>query len=238
MAEIEIRDLSSMDELTSAARLIDAIWGEQRIMTPALLRALSTHGNPVIGAFRGEELVGAQVGFLGMEEGRAILHSHITGVSRGLEHRGVGLDLKRAQRDWCLAHGIDTVTWTFDPMVARNAYFNLVKLGAVADRFHRDFYGEMEDELNAGDRSDRLEVRWELGSDRVKRALAGEAHEPGDEGREVVRVPEDYPALRQRDPGEAARWRDSVADALEGLFEKGYRATWFRREGAYILERA
>ena len=227
-----------MDELTRAARLIDAIWGEQRIVTPALLRALATHGNPVIGAFHGDDLVGAQMGFLGMEEGRTILHSHITGVARGLEHRGLGLELKRAQRDWCLGHGIDTVTWTFDPMVARNAYFNLVKLGAVADRFHRDFYGEMEDDLNVGDRSDRLEVRWELRSDRVEGALAGSPREPSAVDRETVPVPEDYHALRQRDPGEAARWRDSVADTLEELFAKGYRATWFLREGVYVLEPA
>jgi predicted GNAT superfamily acetyltransferase len=238
MADPEIRELVSMDEMERAARLIDAIWGEDRIMTPALLRALSTHGNPVIGAFRGDELIGAQVGFLGMERGRTILHSHITGVARGLEHRGLGLELKRAQRDWCLANGIDTVTWTFDPMVARNAYFNLVKLGAVADRFHRDFYGAMQDELNVGDRSDRLEVRWELRSERVERALAGHPKEPDAIDTERVQVPEDYHALRQTDPEAASRWRDSVADALEELLARGLRATWFLREGAYVLERA
>jgi predicted GNAT superfamily acetyltransferase len=237
MADPEIRELMSMDELERAAALIDAIWGEDRIMTPALLRALSTHGNPVIGAFRGHDLIGAQVGFLGMEGGRTILHSHITGVARGLEHRGLGLELKRAQRDWCLGNGIDTVTWTFDPVVARNAYFNLVKLGAVADRFHRDFYGAMQDELNAGDRSDRLEVRWELRSERVERALAGHPMEPDAIDTERVRVPEDYHALRQTDREAASRWRDSVADALEASLARGLRATWFLREGAYVLER-
>lgn len=238
MTDPEIRELVSMDELARAARLIDAIWGEDRIMTPALLRALSTHGNPVIGAFRGDDLIGAQVGFLGMERGKTILHSHITGVARGLEHRGLGLELKKAQRDWCLANGIDTVTWTFDPVVARNAYFNLVKLGAVADRFHRDFYGAMQDELNVGDRSDRLEVRWEIRSERVERALAGHPKEPDDIDTERVRVPQDYHALRQTDPEAARRWRDSVADALESLLARGLRATWFLREGAYVLERA
>ncbi len=237
MADPEIRELMSMDELERAAALIDAIWGEDRIMTPALLRALSTQGNPVIGAFRGHDLIGAQVGFLGMEGGRAILHSHITGVARGLEHRGLGLALKRAQRDWCLGNGIDTVTWTFDPVVARNAYFNLVKLGAVADRFHRDFYGAMQDELNVGDRSDRLEVRWEIRSERVERALAGHPKAPDAIDTERVRVPQDYHALRQIDPGAARRWRDSVADAMEALIAGGLRATWFLREGAYVLER-
>src|SRR5918992_777763 len=230
MADHEIRELSSMDELTRAARLIDDIWGEQRIVTPALLRALATHGNPVIGAFHGDDLVGAQMGFLGMEEGRTILHSHITGVARGLVHRGLGLELKRAQRDWCLGHGIDTVTWTFDPMVARNAYFNLVKLGAVADRFHRDYYGEMADAFNVGERSDRLEVRWEGRSPRVETALGGGAGdaEPDPEAI-LVRCPEDYLGLRERDPEEARRWRDRLADELEEGFAARYMATGFRR---------
>ena len=73
--------------------------------------------------------------------------------------------LKAAQRDWCLARGIDVVTWTMDPMVARNAWFNLHKLGAVGVAFHRDYYGPMDDTFNRGERSDRLEFRWDLRSD-------------------------------------------------------------------------
>jgi predicted GNAT superfamily acetyltransferase len=237
--DLEIRPLATIEEMRQAAGLIDRIWEEERVVMPALLRALSAHGNPVYGAWRGGEMVGAQLGFMGITEEGPILHSHITGVAPGIEHRGVGFVLKLAQRQWCLDHGVDLVTWTFDPMIARNAYFNLVKLGATADRFHRDYYGEMEDAFNVGERSDRLEVRWEVRSPRVETALAGGADdaEPDPEAI-LVRCPEDYLALRERDPEEARRWRDRLADELEEAFAAGYVATGFRRGEGYVLERA
>ncbi|MGH2675966.1 MAG: hypothetical protein ACRDH1_11220, partial [Actinomycetota bacterium] len=130
-------------------------------------------------------------------------------------------------------------TWTMDPMVARNARFNLHKLGAVADRFHRDYYGPMEDAFNRGERSDRIEIRWELRSEGTERAMRGEPRDPATiEAAVLVRVPEDYHELRDRDPDAARRWRDEVADALERAFGDGYVATGFLREGAYVLERA
>lgn len=257
MNEITIRELTSLGEARAASELFDRIWGKARVVSHELLLAMATHGGEVLGAFREGELVGAQMGFLGLLEGRPVLHSHVTGVAPDVQHRGVGLLLKRAQRDWCLDRDIDTVTWTFDPLVARNAYFNLRKLGVIADRLHRDFYGPMTDALNAGDRSDRLEARWELRAPRVVAALAGERPlpdpagaailldeaegrpvpgEPGGE-RMVVRVPPDYAALRGTDPPGARAWRDAVADALEAAFAAGYQAVDFLREGGYVVER-
>jgi predicted GNAT superfamily acetyltransferase len=236
--DVEIRPLATINDMVQASSLIDRIWGEERIVVPALLKALAGHGNPVYGAWRGGELVGAQLGFVGITEDGPTLHSHITGVAPGLEHRGVGYLLKLAQRDWCLEHGVDVVTWTFDPMIARNGYFNLVKLGATADTFHRDYYGDMPDAINVGERSDRLEVRWEVRSPRVDARLHGETG-PADPDPEamLVRVPEDYLALRQRDPDEARRVRDQVAEAFEKAFAAGYVATGFRRGEGYVLER-
>lgn len=256
-----MRPIESPDEVSEAARLIDRIWGEDLIVRPAVLRALATHGAPVFAAFRGERMVGAQLGFLGIEGGSILLHSHITGIAPEEQGLGVGLALKRAQREWCRAHGVDVITWTFDPLVARNAYFNLHKLGATADLFHRDFYGAMEDEINRGDRSDRLEVRWEVASARVEESLAGRGgffrghwggamlldrdHDGGPAPRPLtradavlVRVPSDYHELRREDPSLAARWRDAVGAALEEAFEAGYRAVDFlRAQSAYVLER-
>ncbi|HEX2030507.1 MAG TPA: GNAT family N-acetyltransferase [Actinomycetota bacterium] len=256
---VDVRELSSIEDMAAAAALIDRIWGEERVVMPALLRALATHGGEVLGAYRGTELVGAQVAFLGTRDGRLVLHSHITGVAPGQQGAGVGYALKRGQREWCLARGIDTVTWTFDPLVARNAHFNLQKLGAVADRFHRDFYGDMPDAINAGDRSDRLEVSWELRSPRVEAALRGELAEPDaegvpaavderdglpvsrplpEEGPVLVAVPPDYHALRRREPDAAAAWRSAVADALEAATARGHAATGFVRGRGYVLEPA
>jgi predicted GNAT superfamily acetyltransferase len=235
---VEVRPLTSLADVRAASALLDRIWQERRVMGAPLLRAMAAHGGQVLGAFQGGEPVGALVGLVGLtEDGRPLLHSHITGVAPEAQHRGVGFLLKQGQREWCLARGIDVVTWTMDPMVARNARFNLHKLGAVADTLHRDYYGPMDDAFNRGERSDRLEIRWELRSDRVERAMAGRPDDPDPEGRELVRVPEDYHALRDRDPDKARRWRDETSDALERAFAAGYRAVGFLRDGAYVLER-
>lgn len=264
MAEsISVRPVETLEEARAAAELFDKVWEERRVIGTPLLWAMASHGGQVLAAFRDEELVGAQVGVVGVVEGKPALHSHITGVLPDVQHQGVGFLLKKAQRDWCLERGIDRVTWTFDPMVARNAYFNLAKLGAVAERFHRDYYGEMDDAFNRGDRSDRLEVSWEIDSARVRSALDSEERaEPAaanasplelvrdEEGRPVSRpldpsaelavvaVPDQYHELRAEDLERAAAWRDAAADALEGAFEKGYRAVSFIRTAGYLLERS
>lgn len=234
---VVVRPLSSLEDCRTASALIDRIWGERRIIGAPLLRAMAEHGGQVLGAFDGDLMVGTQIGVIGLTEAGPALHSHITGIAPETQHRGIGFLLKQAQRDWCLERGIDTVTWTFDPMVARNARFNLHKLGAVAKRFHRDYYGVMDDAFNRGDRSDRLEVLWDLSSDRVVQAMAGQPPEPALAGRALVPIPADYHALRAEDPTAAAARRDEVADALESRFAQGYRATGFVPEGGYVLER-
>jgi predicted GNAT superfamily acetyltransferase len=260
MAEpITIRELSSLEDARAAAVLLDSIWGGQSVITPELLRAMGTHGGLVLGAFRGDTLVGAQMGFVGLVEGRPLVHSHVTGVTPDEQGAGVGFALKIGQRDWCLARGIDVVTWTFDPLIARNARFNLHKLGAVAVRFLRDFYGPMDDQINIGERTDRLEVRWDLRSPRVEAAVRGSPPsdddlrevqmvlderdgqpvrgESGDAIRIAIRIPSDYQALRRGDRTAAKAWRDAVGDQLEEAMDRGFRAIDFLREGMYILER-
>ncbi|MGH2710712.1 MAG: GNAT family N-acetyltransferase [Actinomycetota bacterium] len=262
--EISIRPVADQAEARRAAELLDRVWQERRVIGIPLLWAMAGHGGQVLAAFRGDEVVGTQVGVVGLREGKPALHSHITGVLPEVQHRGVGFLLKKAQRDWCLERGIERVTWTFDPMVARNAYFNLVKLGAVAERFHRNYYGEMDDAFNRGERSDRVEVVWDLSSGRVRRALGEIPREeseernmvvsspviedddgrpiisdvPADAGLMSVAVPSDYHALRDRDTDLAHAWRDAVGDALEKAFEFGFRATSFSKppNTAYWLE--
>jgi predicted GNAT superfamily acetyltransferase len=256
MAEaLEVRPLTSLEDVRQASTLFDRIWQERRVMGAPLLRAMAAHGGQVLGAFESDRMVGALVGLVGLtERAEPVVHSHITGVAPDAQHRGVGFELKKAQREWCLAREIEVVTWTMDPMVARNARFNLHKLGAIGSAFHRDYYGPMDDAFNRGDRSDRLEIRWELRSERVERAMAGAAEEPditearvlvGPGGRTweregkqlIVQVPDVYHGLRESDPGRAHTWRDAVAGAFEDLFAKGYLAAGFAKPGRYVLER-
>ena len=256
MAEdLEVRPLATLEDVQRASTLFDRIWEERRVMGAPLLRPMAAHGGQVLGAFEGGRMVGALVGLVGLtERSEPVVHSHITGVAPDAQHRGVGFELKKAQREWCLTRDIEVVMWTMDPMVARNARFNLHKLGAIGSAFHRDYYGPMDDAFNRGDRSDRLEIRWELRSERVELAMAGKAEEPdlsearvvvGPHGERweregpllIVQVPNIYHALRESDPEGARRLRDAVADAFEDLFGKGYLATGFASEGRYVLER-
>jgi predicted GNAT superfamily acetyltransferase len=240
MAEaVTVRPLQSLEDARGASALFDRIWQERRVMGAPLLRAMATHGGQVLGAFDGDQMVGALVGLVGLtDDGTNVLHSHITGVAPEAQHRGIGFLLKGAQRGWCLARGIEVVTWTMDPMVARNARFNFHKLGAIGAAFHRDYYGPMEDAFNRGERSDRLEIRWDLRSERVARAMEGMPADPAvTDASTVVQVPEDYHALRDQDAAEARRRRDQVADELEAAFGRGLEVTGFLREAAYVLER-
>jgi predicted GNAT superfamily acetyltransferase len=180
-ADVVVRELYQMDQLKAAQRLFEAVWrpaeGNPSPMTGELLRALTHAGCYVAGAFAGSRMVGASAGFFTAPPELA-LHSHITGVAPGREHRGVGFALKVHQRAWAVARGLAAVIWTFDPLVARNAWFNLAKLGATPTGYLEDFYGPMTDAINAGMASDRLLLTWRLQDPAVAAACAGTPRQP------------------------------------------------------------
>ena len=173
-AGVTVDEIQEVDELNELNRVIDAVWHrEGDAVVVDMLRALALSGNCILAARSGTEMVGATVSFRGVHEGRPTLHSHITGIVPGSQLRGVGMALKLRQRAWALSNGIESVTWTFDPLVARNAHFNLTKLGAEAAEYLVDFYGPLHDDANGDDATDRLLAVWRLASPRVERALAG-----------------------------------------------------------------
>lgn len=258
-AGVSVDVLATMPQLTAAVEAWNTIWGRpdgQQMLPPEMLRAMTHAGNYASGALRDGRLVGAAFGFLGEHAGVVHLHSHIAGVHRGTRYRGIGYALKLHQRAWALERALETVTWTFDPLVRGNAYFNLSKLGAVARDYEVDFYGSMDDGFNAGDETDRLVVTWELSSARVEAAVRGEPTAPSgtigepvlreaDDGTPVqaygdgpvlrVRVPDDIVALRQEQPDVARSWRSAVRDTLGTAIADGYTAVGMTRDGWYIL---
>jgi predicted GNAT superfamily acetyltransferase len=264
-AGVRIRPLGELAEFDAVYRLFDAIWRPDPTnppITAELMRALTKAGNYVAGAYDGADLVGASVGFFGPPAHRD-LHSHISGVSAAALGRDVGFALKLHQRAWALERGVTAITWTFDPLVSRNAYFNIAKLGARPVEYLPDFYGGMADGINAGDESDRLLIRWELTAPHVAEACAGRptrcdtaalraagavtaldrsgATEPvagrADGDTVLVAVPPDIGALRAADPDLARRWRIAVRDALRPVLAEGARVTGFDRAGWYVLTR-
>jgi predicted GNAT superfamily acetyltransferase len=253
VAQAVVRPLVDMDELSRAADLLADIWGyppEQGPATPELLRALAHSGNYVTGAWFGDTLIGASAGFIGLNDGHIHLHSHISGVARGHRDSHVGYALKQHQRQWALGRGITTIEWTFDPLVRRNAYFNLAKLGATVVGFEADFYGSMRDALNAGEETDRAVARWDLAAqpratvdtraakvilhaDDADRPVADA--EPGAGPVLLAWIPEDNVALRERDPALAQDWRQALRETVGAALRRGYIATGMTRDGWYTL---
>lgn len=242
----EVITLRSHAELESAAELLWQVWDARtdaernELISISVLRALAHSGNHVAGAYLDGRLVGCTVGVFGARGDRVDhLHSHITGVRQPERNRGTGLALKQHQRLWALEKGIDIVTWTFDPLVARNAYFNLCKLGASVTGFEADFYGRIEDGTNAGDHTDRLLVEWSLRSEWVEQAMTAEPgrrrHATVVPGAELIAVPEEISMLREADPRQALRERLAVRDRFRSLLTDGYRVAGMSRAREYVL---
>ncbi len=233
-----IRPLTELDEFAACDEVFSEIWGrdEGSPMPVNLLRALSSAGSYVVGAYEGAELLGGCVGFWAAPD-RPALHSHIAGVSAAARGRDLGFALKLHQRAWALRCGVPVINWTFDPLIARNAHFNLRKLGGRAVKYAVNYYGEMPDAINAGDETDRMLLSWELDSASTRAACDGAPAPPPPAGEIVlVEVPPDIEALRRTDPGRAAAWRPAVRDQLVGLLGHGGVIIDFdRRLGGYLV---
>jgi predicted GNAT superfamily acetyltransferase len=138
-------------------------WSDPELM-PMRFFVVSRHiGGLVLGAFEGNRLVGFLSAIPGIRNGSPYWHSHMLAVTATQRDSGVGTDLKLAQKEAALQRGIRLIEWTFDPLVSRNAYLNIEKLGVVVRRYYPSFYGG---------ESDRLIAEWWL--DRPRPAVAGE----------------------------------------------------------------
>jgi predicted GNAT superfamily acetyltransferase len=253
--------LEAPADLAAVRELYERIWRRETADPPIaleMLRAMVKAGNYVAGAYLGDRMVGACVGFFS-PPARASLHSHIAGVADGMRGRSIGFALKTHQRAWALRHGAADICWTFDPLVRRNAYFNFGKLAVTATEYLPNFYGQMGDSINGTDESDRLLVSWQLATPEVVAACAGRPAEPDpacavvglaadaagapvvgrlDAARIKVAVPADIEQLRRTDPASAQAWRVALRDVLGGLLAAGARIAGFSRQGWYLVEAA
>jgi predicted GNAT superfamily acetyltransferase len=258
-AGVVVRELHQPLHLLAVQRLFEEVWrpaeGDPPPVTAGLLRALAHSGAYVVGAFAGTRMVGASAGFFTAPPD-PVLHSHITGVAPGGQHRGIGFALKVHQRAWALARGVPEVVWTFDPLVARNAWFNLAKLGALPTEYLEDFYGPMTDAINEGMASDRLLLAWRLDDPAVAAACAGRPRQPGPVPAEAalavgpdldpVAAETDAPAVTVALPPDVERlaperrraWRAAVRQALGGRLAAGAAVAGFlRHPDRYLVQR-
>lgn len=253
-ASVRIGEITEHADRIRAAELLATIWRVPIAESPVpadLMTAFGHAGGCVLGAWTDDgALVGVSIGFAGAPASDR-LHSYIAGVSTDVAGQGVGRLLKLAQRDWALAQGAAYLVWTYDPLIRRNAHFNLNRLGARVTDFDQDHYPPMLDAVNAGDLPDRFVVEWQLADEPGGRRLPDSAGTPlllADAQGEpapnlnglagaVLRawIPRDIEALRRADPELGRRWRLAAREVFGAAFAAGYRPVGVEADGHYVF---
>lgn len=246
---IEIRDITTIDEIHAVEELQKEVWGIPDIeVVPYTQLAAATHsGGTLIGAFADGEAVGFAYGFAGFERGRPVHHSHMLAVKPQYRSHDLGSRLKLAQRDRVLNQGIQLMTWTFDPLQSMNAHFNFAKLGVFADTYYPNFYGSNAASFLHQTGTDRLWVTWSLSHKRTNERIAGNTSRnnfvgsnviiksnkdetPGVENLDrisqndliAIEIPADINDLQKRNPSVAGGWRHATREAFLKALESGF----------------
>ena len=232
-SEITIRPLVTVDEQSLGRAVFDHTWAMDAgtEITPNLLQAMVHSGAYLSGAFIEDKCIGAAFAFPATTGGLH-LHSHMTAVLDEYRDRGAGYLLKIDQWHWAKKNNYQEITWTFDPLVRRNAKLNLLKLGADIASYHPNFYGDMPDALNAGDESDRVLASWKVVGDKpnsrdaISKPLTTDI---------LIAIPEDIVAIREKDLAENLNWRHKVRDQFVDALAKGGRVIGFSENSEYVV---
>ncbi len=264
---IDVRELKFPGEFAQAERVQKSAWGMGDLMvTPKeIMIAMATNGGLALGAFKGEEMVGMNIAFPGYGSGKSYLYSHMTGVAREYQSKGIGSLLKKRQKEIARERGFDLAAWTFDPLIARNAYFNFSKLGVISRVYFLDYYGPMNDSINSGLETDRFFAESFVRSDIVERlrvrvkpqlkeAYFAVTTRVGDDYVQcsdweanlenpvtLVDIPRDIVRIKRLSLEDAKRWRLATRELFLLYFRAGFTALDLIRRGkdfGYVLFRA
>lgn len=248
---INYRSLNEMNDFADVARLEQLVWQTADVDTITLhaMRVITHTGGCILGAYHDGQMVGCAVGFATRDSDR--LWSHFAAVHPDFRRQGIGEGLKRFQREWALEQGYQRMNWTFDPLQSANANFNFRRLGVTAHTYHVNFYGEMQDALNAGMQSDRLQVLWDFstrttgkaGSTDAPFALVYSAGKPEigvtPENEPIrVAIPRHFNAIKAQDLGLAREWQLALRQVFLDALAKNYAIVAFDRgpdSGYYTL---
>ena len=230
---MRIIELPALKQHQLAREIFDLTWAMDAgtEITPNLLQAMVHSGAYLSGAFIDKKIVGAAFAFPATNNGLH-LHSHMTAVLDEYRDKGVGYALKIDQWSWAKKKNYSHLSWTFDPLVRRNAKLNIVKLGVDISAYHPNFYGEMPDALNAGDESDRLMVSWSTDLDAPKARELITNPEPSDI---LIEIPEDIVAIRSKNQSESMKWRRQVREQFMAAFEKNGKVIGFSANNEYVV---
>jgi predicted GNAT superfamily acetyltransferase len=204
---ILVRMCHSLDEMRACVGLQQEVWNfsDAELVPLRLFVVAEKVGGQVIGAYQGKELVGFGLAVPGYRNGHSYLHSHMVGVRKDFQNRGLGRKIKFFQRDDALARGFELIEWTFDPLEIKNAYLNLEKLGAITRRYTVNQYGITTSPLQGGLPTDRLVAEWWLNSRRVQAAAQGQP------------MPSIKPELRIQVPAGIYHWKAQAATRQQAL---------------------
>ena len=263
----EFRELTTVEDIRLVQDMERRVWGAEDIdVSPVLLMvALVKSGALLLGAFLDGRMRGFAFSVPGDRHGRRLHWSHMTGVDEELRSSGLGTRLKLEQARRVAARGYSCIQWTYDPLQSLNAHLNLVKLGASVDEYAQHVYGDSTSDLHRGAPTDRFIATWVLDAEGVpvrSPRLAGVGEHEGvaagtvatEDGWDVyhaepmlptapvvrVPVPARFSAMLQAAPDLAIAWRMQTRAQFEALFDAGYQAVDFRRDGDrghYILVR-
>jgi predicted GNAT superfamily acetyltransferase len=219
---ITVRPFRDLSEMGECVRLQQLVWGySDRDVVPSRVFLIASRCNgQVLGAFDRDRAIGFSLAFLGSRDQQVYLHSHMVGVHPDYQNLGVGRQLKLAQRAEALARGIDLIEWTFDPLQTRNAYFNLVRLGAIVRSYIPNFYGNTSSPLHGGLPTDRLVAEWRLRSPHVLDCIAGKPFS----GTNVhgITMPRNIAQIADTDPAKATQMQSRLRFNFEQRFAQGY----------------
>lgn len=233
-SNISIRPLTSLPDQALGRMIFDHTWAMDAgtEITPNLLQAMIHSGAYLSGAFIDGECVGAAFAFPATTGGPH-LHSHMTAVIDKFRDKGIGHALKVDQYRWAKQNNYKEITWTFDPLVARNAKLNILKLGVDISAYYPNFYGDMPDELNAGDESDRVMASLKVVGDAPTPRTAISAP---DKSAVLIAIPSDIVAIRVKDIAENLRWRRLVRDEFVGVLARGGKVVGFSANNEYVVQ--
>lgn len=257
---VVIRGLDCLNDLQQVEKVEREVWGLADIDVLPLSMTIATQaaGSIWVGAFDKDRLVGFAFGFPALEQGRLTLHSHMLAVRDEYRDLHLGYKLKLAQRERTLAAGIQEMTWTFDPLQAKNAHFNFARLGVISATYKVDFYGPETSSVLHRNGTDRLWVRWPLPSRRVQERMQGKDDRAewldtlsrlsplirfNGDGRPVrsdlqaavsrqriaIEVPGDIGELETKDFALAQQWREDTRWAMTEALKAGFFVAEFAR---------
>jgi predicted GNAT superfamily acetyltransferase len=241
-SNFEVRSFDSVDDHRQCELVQESVWVGDAAVPTNMTITIQHHGGLALGAFEPDgRMIGFVISMLAPAQQRGARnglchHSHIAAVLPALQGKQVGEALKRAQAAALHARGFNLITWTYDPLEARNARLNIAKLGAICRIFVPNCYGDMRDAMNAGLPSDRFEVEWWLDKAAISscetQMADGQLTIDTRLSTQVVEIPADFQALKRNNFDEARRVRTETRFAFERAFADGLAVTGFTAESS------